>query len=45
MDYRERGSSARGVYPTKDTSRMGTARMKKEEEAKHHNNSKTVRNV
>ena len=29
MDYRERG-----VYLTQDTSRMGTARMKEEEEAK-----------
>ena len=33
MDYRERGSHARGVYPTQDTSRMGTAMMKQEEEA------------
>ena len=32
MDYRERGSRARGVYPTQDTLRMGTARVKKEEE-------------
>ena len=31
MDYRERGSYARGVYPTQDTSRMGAARMKQEE--------------
>ena len=29
MDYRERGSYARGVYPTQDTSRMGTARVKR----------------
>ena len=33
MDCRERGSHARGVYPTQDTSRMGTARVKQEEEA------------
>ena len=33
MDCRERGSHARGVYPTQYTSRMGTARMKQEEEA------------
>ena len=33
MDYRERGSHARSVYPTLDTSRMGTARVKQEEEA------------
>ena len=32
MDYRERGSHARGVYPTQHTSRMGTAKMKGEEE-------------
>ena len=25
MDCRDRGSHARGVYPTQDTSRMGTA--------------------
>ena len=33
MDYRERGSQARGVYLTQDTSRMETASMKREEEA------------
>ena len=32
MDYRDRGSHARGVYPTQDTSCMGTARVKHEEE-------------
>ena len=32
MAYRERGSQARGVYPTQYTSRMGTAKMKQEEE-------------
>ena len=32
MDCRERGSHARGVYPTHDTWRMGTARVKQEEE-------------
>ena len=32
MDYRERGFHARGVYPTQDASRMGTARVKEEEE-------------
>ena len=32
MDYRERGSHARGVFPTQYTSRMGTARAKQEEE-------------
>ena len=33
MDYRERGSHARGVYLRQDTSRMGIARVKQEEEA------------
>ena len=34
MDYYwERGSHSRCVYPTQDTLRMGTARMKREEEA------------
>ena len=33
MNNRERGSRARGVYPTQDTSHMGTARVKQEEEA------------
>ena len=33
MDYRERGFHARGVYPIEDISRMGTARVKQEEEA------------
>ena len=30
MNYRERGSHARGVHPTQDTSRMETARVKQE---------------
>ena len=33
MEYRERGSHARGVYLTQDTSRMGILRVKQEEEA------------
>ena len=33
MDYRERGSYVRGVYPTQYTSRIGSVRMKQEEEA------------
>ena len=33
MDYRERRSHGLGVYPTKDTSRMGTVRVKQEKEA------------
>ena len=32
MDYRERGSHARGVHPTQYTSHLGTARMKQEGE-------------
>ena len=32
MDCREQGSHARGVHPTKYTLRMGTARVKEEEE-------------
>ena len=31
--HSERGSHARGVYPTEDTSRMVTARVKQKEEA------------
>ena len=34
MDYGERGYHARCVYPTQDTSRMGTASVKQEEEKK-----------
>ena len=33
MDNRERGSHARGVYPTQDTSALETVRVKREEEA------------
>ena len=33
MNCRERGSHARGVYPTQYTSRMGTERVKYELEA------------
>ena len=33
MDYRERGSHARGVYHKEDTSGMRTSRVKQEEEA------------
>ena len=32
MDNRERESHARGVYPTQDTARLETARIKQEEE-------------
>ena len=33
MDNRERRSYSRGVYPTQDTYRKGTVRVKHEEEA------------
>ena len=33
MDFRERGSHARGIYPTQDTSRMASTKVKQEEEA------------
>ena len=33
MNCRDRGSHARGVYPTQDTSRIEKARVKQEEEA------------
>ena len=32
MDYREQRFHARGVYPTQDTSRMATARVRQEEQ-------------
>ena len=32
IDCRERGTHARGVYPTQDTSSMGTAKVKQEEQ-------------
>ena len=40
MNCRERGSHARGVYLTQDTSRMGKVRMKQEEEANKNNRKK-----
>ena len=42
MNYKERGSYARGVYPTQYTSRMGTARVKQEEDQ---SNIRGVRNL
>ena len=46
MDYRERGSHARGVYHTQDTSLMTTARVKEDSTARgrstHKNNGKRV---
>ena len=33
MDYRGRRFHARGMYSTQDNSRMGTARVKQQEEA------------
>ena len=37
IDYRERQSHARGVYPTHDTSHMRAARVKQEEETDKNN--------
>ena len=47
IDNRERGSQARGVYPTQDTSHMGKARVKEEEEVDKNNSKRVVdeRNV
>ena len=46
MGCRERGTHARGVYATQDTSRMGTAMVKQEEKNRHKNHSnRIVRNM
>ena len=46
MDYRERGSHARGVHPTQDTSRIGKVRMNEIRGSKHQNHSNgVVRNM
>ena len=45
MDYREQGYHARGVYPTQDTPRVGTVRVKQEEEADKNNSERIVRNM
>ena len=45
MDYREQRSHARGVYPTQDTSRMGTAWVKQEEETDKNNGKRVARNL
>ena len=43
MDYREWRSHARGVYPTQDTSHMGTnSKDKARGGSRHKNNSKRV---
>ena len=44
MDYRKRGSHARGVYPTQDTSYTETVRMKQEEEDRRTIVKRGVRN-
>ena len=44
MDYRERRSHARRVYPTQYTLRMGIARVKQEEEIDK-NNTRVVINL
>ena len=45
MDYLERGTHAQGVYPTQETSRMGTARVKHEEETNTRIMQESVRNL
>ena len=45
IDYRERGSHARGVYPAQYTSRVGTVRMREEEKSDKNNSNRVVRNV
>ena len=45
MGYRGQKSHLRGVYPTHDTSRMGTVRVKQEEEAEKNNSKRVVRNL
>ena len=42
MNCRERGSHARGVYPTQDTSRMRIARVKQKVRSGLQNNCKRV---
>ena len=44
MDHRKWRSHARGVYPTQYNSRMGTTRVKQEEETDK-NNARVVRNL
>ena len=45
MDYKKRGSHARGVYPIQYTSRMETASVKQEEEADTNNSKGRIRNM
>ena len=45
IDYRERGSHARGVHPTQYTSHMGTIRLKQEEETDTNNSKRIARNL
>ena len=45
MGRRERGSHARGVYPTQDTSRIGTVRVKQNVGADIRIIAKIVRNI
>ena len=42
MDCSDRGSHARGVYLTQDTSRMRTERVKQEEVASGRNNMEKI---
>ena len=44
MDYRERGTHARGVvYPTQDTSLLGTSKCDTKGRNRHKNNKKSGR--
>ena len=47
MDYKERRSHARGVYPTQDTSPVGTVRMNKARgrTRRKNNSNRVVRNL
>ena len=45
MDYTERSYHSRDVYPTRNTLRMGTVRVKQEEEKDNNNSKGIVRNL
>ena len=45
MDYWERGSHEQGMCPIQDTSRMGAAMVKQEEEVDKNNSNRVVRNM
>ena len=45
MDCRERGSHARGVYPTQETSRIGRANVKHEKDTETRIIARDLRNM